>query len=229
MKRAIIILFTLFLNFQLFGQVLLGDINFEEIPFKKVRDYIQEQIENHILTIYDLQPTLERKIIPSEYSSQEMRYIINEDLFTVWKSYLQTSPAESWDGKRVSFGLLCSKASENMVYQGDKCAEIDTGQVIFLNLRLLRGVYNLALAFEIINVDEANKIIEFSYIKGNKSKGKQCLSFRPTPDGKTEIIHTSYFQSDSRMRDKFLYPFFHRRATNEFHRNMKKIIKKNHT
>jgi hypothetical protein len=204
---------------------MLEEVNFERIPFKKVCSFINEQIENKVTTIYDLHPTLKRKSVPDEFYCQELHYKIDEDLPTVWKRYIQTSPAESWDGKRVSFGLLCSKPSERVVYRGGEFSKIDTGQVIFLNLRLLRGVYNLALAFEIIDVDEENKIVEFSYIEGNKSKGKQCLKFRPTQDGKTEIIHTSYFQSNSKVRDKFLYPFFHKRATNEFHRNMKKIIK----
>ncbi len=205
---------------------MLEDLNFEKIPYKKVRNFIHEQIDNHVLSIDDLFPTVDSKIVPDEYSSQEIRYVVKEDLNTVWKRYLQTSPAESWDGKRVSFGLLFSKPSEMVVYRGGECSKIDTGQVVYLNLRLLRGVYNLALAFEFINVDVKNKIIEFSYIQGNTSEGKQCLHFVEKPNGKTEIIHTSYFRSDSKLRDKFLYPFFHKRATNEFHRNMRKIIRK---
>ncbi len=214
------------MNFTLYGQVLLGDLNFEKIPYKKVRKYIHHQIENEILTIYDLHPTLESEIVPVEFSSQEISYVIKKDLNTVWESYIKTSPTEAWDGKRVSFGILFSKPSESVIYCGDECEEIDTGQVIYLNLRILRGIYNLALAFEVINVDTENKIIEFSYIEGNKSEGKQRLQFQQKTDGKTEIIHTSYFKSDSKLRDKFVYPFFHKRATNEFHRNMRRIIKK---
>ncbi len=224
MKTIVLSIFLL-INCQLHAQVLLDDLNFEKIPFKKVRHYIQEQIDNHIVSIYDLHPTLCKKIIPKEYSSQEIRYMLDENLSTVWERYVNASPAESWDGKRVSFGLLFSKTSELVVYRGGECAEIDTGQVIYLNLRILRGVYNLALAFEIINVDVKNKLIEFSYIEGNKSQGKQCIRFRPTPDNRTEIIHSSYFRSNSKIRDKFIYPYFHKRATNEFHRNMKKIIR----
>jgi hypothetical protein len=224
--KAIFLGVFLLLNCKLYAQVFLGDLNFEKIPYKKVRNYIHEQIENHILTINDLFPTVESNIVPADYSSQEKRYVINEDINKVWKSYIQTSPADSWDGKRVSFGLLCSKRSEKIVYRGGECSKIDTGQVVYLNLRLLRGVYNLALAFEFINVDVENRVVEFSYIQGNTSEGKQCLHFIEKPNGKTEIIHTSYFKSDSKLRDKLLYPFFHKRATNEFHRNMRRIIRK---
>ena len=226
MKPAIT-LFLLIINLQLSGQILLGELNFEKIPYRKVRNYIYDQVENQVLTIYDLQPTLEKKIVPSEYFSQDIYYLVDEDVNIVWERYIHTSPAKLWDGKRLSFGLLCSKPSKEVIYRGGECTEVDTGQVIYLNLRLLRGVYNLALAFEIIDVDEKSRTIEFSYIEGNKSKGKQCLIFRPTADGKTEIMHSSYFKSDSKLRDKFLYPFFHKRATNEFHRNMRRLIKKN--
>jgi len=224
--KAIIIGIGILLNSNLFGQVLLDELNFDKIPYKKVRNFIHEQIDNHVLSIDDLFPTVESNIVPLEYSSQELRYEVNENIDKVWDYYVQTSPAESWDGKRVSFGLLFSKPSEMVVYKGGECSKIDTGQIVYLNLRLLRGVYNLALAFEIINVDVQNRVIEFSYIKGNTSEGKQCLHFIPLPNGKTEIVHTSYFRSDSRFRDKLLYPFFHKRATNEFHRNMRRIIRK---
>lgn len=217
----------LFLNFNLFAQVLLCDFNFEKIPYKKVRNYIHDQVDNQILTIYDLQPTLEKKKVPEGFACQDIHYIVDADVNAVWERYVQTSPEELWNGKRLSFSLLCSKPSEQIVYSGDESVKVDTGQVIYLNFRILRGVYNLAMAFEIIDVDEDSKTIEFSYIEGNKSKGKQCVVFRPTPDGKTEIVHSSYFKSDSKVRDKYIYPFFHKRATNEFHRNMRKIIKKN--
>lgn len=223
--RILALLIFLSLNFGLFGQIQLNDVNFDRIPFKKVRKFIHEQINNQVLTIYDLSPTVDRKVIPTEYCSQEIRYTVKEDLATVWDSYMQASPTELWNGKRVSFGLLFSKPAEEVVYRGGDCSQIDTGQVVFLNFRLLRGVYNLALAFEFINVDDDNKIIEFSYIKGNTSEGKQCLRFRSKAGGITEIIHTSYFRSHSKLRDKILYPYFHKRATNEFHRNMRRIIK----
>ena len=224
--KIIALSLILFLNYSLFGQVLLCDLNFEKIPYRKVRNYIHDQVDNQILSIYDLHPTLETKKVPAEYSCQDIRYLIDEDIDVVWEGYIHSSPAKLWDGKRLSFGLLCSKPSEMVVYRGDQNVEVDTGQVIYLNLRFLRGVYNLALAFEIIDLDEENRTIEFSYIEGNKSKGKQCLVFKQTPEGKTEIIHSSYFKSDSILRDKLIYPFFHKRATNEFHRNMRRNIRK---
>ena len=87
------------------------------------------------------------------------------------------------------------------------------------------GIYNLAVALEITKIDEQNKTIVFSYVNGGKSKGEQILHFITTADGYTEIIHETLFRSDSKFRDKVLYPFFHNKAINEFHRNMLHAIR----
>ena len=86
------------------------------------------------------------------------------------------------------------------------------------------GIFNIPVAFEIITVDSAEKVIEFSYIEGNKSRGVQHVKFLDIGGGRTEIVHTSYFKSDSRIRDKWIYPFFHEKIVNDFHRNMKKLL-----
>jgi hypothetical protein len=103
---------------------------------------------------------------------------------------------------------------------------IDTGQVFYINLRILGGLYNLAVGLEIINIDPVNKSITYSYVKGGKSRGEQTIHFIPTIKGYTEIIHQTAFKSDSYLRDRYLYPYFHKIAINEFHRNMKKCVHK---
>jgi hypothetical protein len=44
--------------------------------------------------------------------------------------------------------------------------------------------------------------------------------FTDEGNGNTRIVHRSYFRSNSRLRDAILYPFFHKRIVNRFHRNM---------
>jgi hypothetical protein len=124
----------------------------------------------------------------------------------------------------VSLGLLFSKKEKRIFYRDDNISEIDTGMVVYLNLRLMSGLINVATAFEIITIDKENKIIEFSYVSGNSSLGIQKLQFFETPKGKTEIIHTSYYRSNNIAKNYLLYPYFHTRTTNEFHRNIKKMM-----
>ena len=117
------------------------------------------------------------------------------------------------------------KHSTTVVYAKDLLSpEIDTGQVYFLNLRLLKGLLNVPVAFEIINIDAGNKIVEFSYIDSNKERGKQTLKFSDNGDGCTSILHLSYFKSNSTIRDAMFYPLLHRKFIKEFHRNMKQGI-----
>ena len=88
----------------------------------------------------------------------------------------------------------------------------------------MRGLYNLAVGLEIIDIDPVNRSITFSYLKGGKSRGEQTIYFITSRKGFTEIIHQTAFKSNSYLRDRYLYPYFHRKAINEFHRNMRNAI-----
>jgi hypothetical protein len=133
-------------------------------------------------------------------------------------------PIKVMECRRVSFGVLLQKFPNNIYYNHDSIDGIETGQVYFLNLKILKGICNIPVAFEIITVDTTEKIIEFSYIEGNKSSGVQQIKFCDFGNDSTQIIHTSYFKSDSDFRDKRLYPFFHKKIVNDFHRNMRKLL-----
>jgi hypothetical protein len=88
----------------------------------------------------------------------------------------------------------------------------------------MSGLKILATAFEITSIDEENKTIEFSYLKGNVSMGKQRIQFYETPKGFTRILHTSFYRNNNVLWNYLLYPYFHTRTTHEFHRNNKKQI-----
>lgn len=207
-----------------YSQCELDKVNLELIPYSSVKTYLENQKARNVKSFLDIKPTWSGS--KEGYNIQEKTYKVKGDLTEVWDYYKTTSPSVSWNGKKVMFGFMFSKEQNKPVYKGEMISEIDTGQVIFLNLKLLK-FYNLAMAFEVISVDAEKKLIEFSYIEGNASQGKQSLQFINTPEGYTEIVHRSYFKSGSKLRDKFLYPFFHTRTTNEFHRIMRKIICKN--
>ena len=55
-----------------------------------------------------------------------------------------------------------------------------------------------------------------------KARGLQKIQLVETPEGYTRIIHITYFRSNSRFRDKALYPHFHKKAITEFHNNIKR-------
>ncbi len=211
---------------QMFSQTSVNEINYDLIQYPQIKKYIDQQKVDRVETLQDFVPSCFATSDLSTYEHQQKEYVIKESLPVVWMNYTNTNPAKSWDGKLVSFGLLVSKKTNSIYYSGDKIPGIDTGQIIFLDLELLGGFYHLAMAFEIIKKDTENGIVEFSYLEGNKTQGIQRLKFKPTEEGYTKIVHSSYFKSSSKLRDKILYPCFHKRLINEFHRNLRRKIEK---
>lgn len=217
---------TSFLCFHIpsYGQLVLDDIKLEQIHQGKIRKYIQCQIDENKHQFCEIHPSWIRGKDLSSYSKNEMTFFLYGNFQDIWQGYVSANPSKSWNGRKVSFGLLLQKFPGNIFYDQDPIMGIDTGQVCFLNLKLLLGICNIPVAFEIITVDTAEKIIEFSYIDGNKSSGVQQVEFLDIGDERTKIMHTSYYKSDSHFRDKWIYPFFHKKIVRDFHRNMRKLL-----
>ena len=185
---------------------------------------MEHQIEDGKHRFYDIQPSWNKGDDLSPYNKNETTFFLDTNLQDVWQSYLSIDPSKLWNNGSVSQGLMLQKSPAKIFYNKDSLAYIDTGQVYFLNLRLLSGIYNLAVAFEIITIDSLEMVIEFSYVEGNESLGVQKIKFIAVDDHSTEIIHTSYFKSNSNFRDKWLYPFFHKKVTKDFHENIRRLL-----
>ena len=221
--KLILPVILVFLTCPVFSQAMLSEIDFDRIPQKKIRHFIDEQIQEQKLRFSDIEPSYNPFSASDNdsYSIVSDAFLFREKLDKVWDSYCSTEMAEAWNGKRISFGLLLSKWTDFIMYCTDPIyADLDTGQVFFVNLRLLKGIYNLAVGLEIVNIDPTDKTIQFSYVKGGKSEGVQTIHFVATEEGYTEIIHTSEFRSNSNFRDRRLYPRFHKKFIYEFHQNM---------
>jgi hypothetical protein len=208
------------------SQNATGHIDMNRIPQRKIRILVNTQFnENNIQYFKEIRSTYKKGQDLKGYHKLESVYYLKELPEKVWKTYENTSPAESWNGSMISFGLLLSKSQNTVMYNNDKYySGIDTGQVFYVNLRIMKGLYNLAVGLEIINIDSLRKSITYSYLKGGKSQGEQTIFFRATKKGYTEIIHETAFKSGSFFRDRYLYPYFHKIAINEFHRNMKRSM-----
>ena len=200
-------------------------IKLKDISQRKVRVYIRSKSINKMDDFSLIRPSCKKNISESEFHQLSQRFLIKNKLSDVWDHYSHIDLKKSFTRHSVRFALLLKKHSNTVIYANDLTAPvIDTGQIYFLNLRLLKGLMNVPVAFEIINIDAGKKIVEFSYIDSNKSKGKQTLQFLDNGDGCTSIIHLSYFKSNSNIRDALFYPPFHRKFINEFHRDMKQGI-----
>ncbi len=207
LKRVVISIAFSFVFLSAFSQWEIEEVNYSRIPYVKVQEYINHQSDLKVSSFLDIKPSWGSNSDIDSYNKQSKTYRIKASIEDVWNKYRSTSPAISWNGKKVKFGFMFAKKEKKLVYAGQDISQIDTGQVIFLNLKLM-GFYNLAVAFEVTMVDQDKHLIEFSYIEGNKSQGKQRLQFIDMPNGNTQIIHSSYFKTGSKFGDKLLYPFF---------------------
>lgn len=202
-------------------------INLEEIPQRKIRKYIVSRSIDKMDDFSLIHASWTKGIIESNFSIVEKSFFLNSDLSDVWECYRHANSIRMWNGKSVRFGLLISKISNTVSYTSKTLFhEIDTGDVYFLNLKLLKGIFNIQVAFEIIKIDQSKRIMEFSYLDNNKSLGKQSIQFFDNGPGRTRIVHRSYFRSNSQIRDEIFYPYFHKKFIREFHKNMSHLLPK---
>lgn len=222
--RLIGIHIFLIVSISCFGQFTLNQVDMDKIEQKKIREYIESQKEANIIEVSDIKPSVTPESNVDDLRSRDNEYLVKDSIDKVWDCYTKLNPAKTWNGKKATFGLLFSQKEKRIVYGNDTINGANIGQIIYLNLKLLMGIKNLATAFELINIDKKNRIIEFSYVKGNSSVGKQRIQFFETSKGNTFIIHTSYYKCHNLFKNYILYSFFHTRLINEYHRNMRKHI-----
>jgi hypothetical protein len=201
-------------------------IHLDEIPQRRIRNYIVSRNIDKMDDFSLIHPSWNKEIIESDYKVIEKTFFLKSGLSSVWNFYQHASTFKMWNAKSIRFGLLITKCTNSVVYpKNPSCPEVDTGQVYFLNIKLMKGIFNIPVAFEIITIDQTHRIVEFSYIDNNKSRGKQSMQFFNDGEGRTRIVHRSFFKSESAFRDNFLYPYFHKKFIRGFHKNMKQLIK----
>jgi hypothetical protein len=222
--KLIYLLLFCVIGFQVEAQICLNDVELDRISQVKIREYLKSEQEQGVQTFKEIKPSMQTNSDIKGYLVRENIYLVKKGIDEVWSNYINRSPNKSWNGKKVSFGFLFSKKEDRIVYSDENLHKLDTGMVVYLNLRLVSGLVNIATAFEIITIDKKNKIIEFSYLSGNDSEGKQRLQFSQTRKGYTQILHTSFYKSNTVLKNYLFYPYFHTRITNEFHRNFRKIM-----
>ncbi|MCB0703905.1 MAG: hypothetical protein KDC34_01285 [Saprospiraceae bacterium] len=224
MKYFTVTCSCLFFVLNLSGQTSLSEVNYDRIPKKKVCQLIENlQKKDGLHNFTDLHSTCCDN--PEEYHTHYAEYLVEADLETVWQAYNSVSPAKAWNGKMVGFGMLYSSAQNGISYLDDSFSGIEVGQLVFINLKILLGIVNVPVVIEITGIDKEQHMLQFCYADCSKSEGTQILHFFSTPEGFTRVEHLSYFRSDSKMRDKNLYPFFHTKVLNEFHGNIAKLLK----
>lgn len=195
-------------------------VDFNRISQKAVRDLVRSE---NVKTATDFQHIAIACYRPEDsarYLTNLKTYVIKARLAKVWEKYANITPRKAWSGSTVNFGFLFSKPKNKFIYLENANEPIREGNIIYVNLRLLKGFKNMGVAFEITRLDEDNKMIRFCYLKDGVSNGSQEIRFTEMPNGDTKITHLTHYRSHSAFRDRELYPLFHEIFVGEFHENI---------
>ena len=206
------------------AQLLINSVDLDRIPQKKVRSLVKQQFDKGVVFFNDLRVSCYSEQDSNRYSFQKTSHVIKEKIHKVWSKLKCLKPRDEYSGKMVSFGFLYSKSLNKVFYNDDDFKEIEEGQILFLNLKLLGGVKNLGVALEVTKVDDINNTIQFCYVDNGMTEGTQQVKLVENKDGNTIISQESRYRNHSKFREKRLYPFFHQKAVNELQANLRKYI-----
>ena len=120
------------------GQFYLSDVEFEKIEEETIESFLHRQIDNNVETFSDVKPSLEPGSSTDGFLFHEREYVVKDSLHKVWKHYVHTNPDEAWNAAKIDFGMMFSKKRNELVYPRDKVERIEEGQVVYLNLNVLR-------------------------------------------------------------------------------------------
>ena len=201
------------------AQMPISKVDQKELVYKKVIKYLKN-ISRSYIHFSDIQPSVNDSSDLSRFYLHSGTYIVNAPVQQTWDACIFTPPTELWHGKILELSCIYNGNSDRVFYRSDQQFDsLEHHQIYFINLRLIR-LFNVAAALITTKIDADNNLIEFTYIKGNKSTGKQVIRLVGTGDAETKIIHDTYYQSKSKFRDKRLYSRFHQKAITELHQKI---------
>ncbi len=197
---------------------------YSAIDIARLSPKIEKLLEkDQIVTTADLQSLTSSCYIPADSSLfcyHEKEFIIEAGIDEVWLAYKTIRPEEAWQGKIGSFAFMYSRFSGKLTYKNDAYYGMEVGQVIFMNLKFLGGLFNLAVGHEVTRLDEEKKLIQFCYLENGKSEGSQLIYLTETSEGNTLVTHRTRYRSDSEFRDQKLYPPLHALIISEYHKSV---------
>jgi hypothetical protein len=113
---------------------MLDDIKMERIHQRTIRKYIECQIEEGKHQFYDIQPFWNSGKDLSSFR-KKMTFLLKVNLRDIWQGYVSANPSKSWNGRKISFGLLLLKFPGSIFYYHDPITGVDLGQIYFLKLK----------------------------------------------------------------------------------------------
>jgi hypothetical protein len=182
-------------------------------------------LKKKLKNLKEFEPSIKEADNLSSFQYHQRVYLIETDIQTAWSAYVNVAPTISWKGPLNTYRQSYSTSKNTSYTPKDTLfPNAELGMVYELNIKVAK-LRNIGVTFQITELDNKNMIIEFTYGKDNKSHGKQQIEFK-SDGAHTLITHSTYFKSNSKFRDKHLYPKFHERCLDEYHNNIMSIATK---
>lgn len=162
-------------------------------------------------------PTEEECVDDKSFHFTKRVYIQKGNAAEVFNRFIALSPEKVWNGK-IYFEV--GHDSQTDVTYTRKNAEagipsVNVGQIFVLNLTITNDK-KIPVAFVVTDINHEQRTFTFSYLANNKSNGFQKIHFDQVRD-EVRIRHETFYKSDSKFRDNFLYRPFHNMLLDAFY------------
>lgn len=203
--------------------MLVSEIDFSRVPQDSIKRFL---LSNDLTKVEGLTAQCYIKN-NGHYLRHYREYIIDTSIDEAWDTYTHLHPSELWGSDMISFGMMYSRSDDSIVYPDSEYNRLNEGQIYFINLKIIGSLLQIPVMHEMNVIDDTKKIIQSCYLKGGKSEGSQWIRLSQIDENTTLAAHETFYRGDSKIRDKYFYPYFHTRAINQFHHNVQKEIARN--
>ncbi len=225
--RIVPALVWIFTSFSSAAQTRLSDIEPSGIKQKSIRLFLKQQQDKGIIFFEDFRPSVTDQTDSSLFDSNVHHFKLRQAQDKAWNAYLSAHPATVWQGKIVSCGLIYSPSLKKTIFPTDDYPGLEVGQIFFIEMRVLCRLVKFPVCFMVSGIDRGKQTISFSYVESGASRGAQTIRLTENRNGETQIIHSSIHLTQNKLRDKTLYPIYHKKAISEVHRNIRRILGQN--
>ncbi|MFT6866092.1 MAG: hypothetical protein ACJA08_000919 [Cyclobacteriaceae bacterium] len=200
----------------------ISDIDFSRVNKKTIEKFFIKEKISHTDELIPLCFSEDK----GSYSKHTKEYVVKADIDSIWNCYVYLHPTQCWDSDMISFGMMYSRAQKKLYYRDSEYDSLQPGQLYFISLKIIGSIFQIPVIHEISQVDHHKKIIKSCYLKSGRSEGSQWIKLFKIDDHTTKIIHETKYKCESVLREKHLYPYFHSKAVNQFHGNIKEAVGK---
>ena len=157
------------------------------------------------------------------YAYHQKTYTFSVPAAALKAALAQGTPEALWQGD-TRYQLSYDRREGRSYAPGDTHPPLREGLVVVLDLRLVAPVH-IPVAFEIVQLAPDEGRMAMGYVRGNQSKGLQRLTIHEDDSRTARIMHETWYDSGSYIRDRFLYPPLHERLMDRFYDNLRVLAR----